>query len=164
LLSSHSPDAVHRRSGSQPARGGWPLRSYLELGALPGAVPCARLHARQLLLEWGFPDHAADAELLVSELATDAVRSSAQHETAAPVRLWVLSDTATLLVLVGDACTQPPVLLQAAMDEENGRGLLLVNALSDRWGWYVPDGTGGKITWFEISLRTARRRGHGTGA
>jgi hypothetical protein len=31
----------------------WLLRSYLELGALPGAVPCARLHARQLVLEWG---------------------------------------------------------------------------------------------------------------
>jgi len=31
----------------------WPLRSYLELGALPSAVPCARLHAKQVLWEWG---------------------------------------------------------------------------------------------------------------
>src|SRR6266536_411255 len=31
----------------------WPLQTFLELGALPGAVPCARLHARQLLWEWG---------------------------------------------------------------------------------------------------------------
>jgi hypothetical protein len=30
----------------------WPLRSFLELGAFPGAVPCARLHARQMLWEW----------------------------------------------------------------------------------------------------------------
>ena len=30
-----------------------PLRSYLELGALPTAVPCARLHARHVLWEWG---------------------------------------------------------------------------------------------------------------
>ena len=30
-----------------------PLRSYLELGALPTAVPCARLHARHLMWEWG---------------------------------------------------------------------------------------------------------------
>jgi hypothetical protein len=30
-----------------------PLRSYLELGALPTAVPCARLHARHVLCEWG---------------------------------------------------------------------------------------------------------------
>ena len=33
--------------------GRWPLRSFLELGALPSAVPCARLHTRQLLWEWG---------------------------------------------------------------------------------------------------------------
>ena len=46
----------------------WPLRSYLELGALPTAVPCARLHARHLLWEWGLNGLAADTELLVSEL------------------------------------------------------------------------------------------------
>jgi hypothetical protein len=33
----------------------WPLQSFLELGALPGAVPCARLHTRHLLWEWGWP-------------------------------------------------------------------------------------------------------------
>jgi hypothetical protein len=32
--------------------GRWPLRSFLELGPLPSAVPCARLHTRQLLWEW----------------------------------------------------------------------------------------------------------------
>jgi len=31
----------------------WPLRDFIEFGALPGAVPCARLHARLLLAEWG---------------------------------------------------------------------------------------------------------------
>ena|ERR1035438_767306 len=31
----------------------WPCQSFLELGALPGAAPCARLHARQVLWEWG---------------------------------------------------------------------------------------------------------------
>ncbi len=35
--------------------GRWPLRSFLELGALPSAVPCARLHTRHLLWEWGSP-------------------------------------------------------------------------------------------------------------
>jgi hypothetical protein len=51
----------------------WPLRSYLELGALPTAVPCARLHARQLVWEWGLNGLAASTELLISELATNAV-------------------------------------------------------------------------------------------
>jgi hypothetical protein len=37
----------------------WPLRSALDLGALPGAVPCARLHARQVVWEWGLGRLAA---------------------------------------------------------------------------------------------------------
>ncbi len=53
----------------------WPLHSYLELGALPTAVPCARLHARHLLREWGLNGLAADAELLVSELFFPGFRS-----------------------------------------------------------------------------------------
>jgi len=47
----------------------WPSRSQLELGALASAVPCARLHARQVLWEWGVGEQAETAELLVSELS-----------------------------------------------------------------------------------------------
>ena len=61
----------------------WPLRSYLELGALPTAVPCARLHARHLLWEWGLNGLAADTELLVSELVTNAVKATAERRQAA---------------------------------------------------------------------------------
>ena len=50
----------------------WPLTSQLELGALPTAVPCARLHARQVILEWGLTGLAHTAELVVSELVTNA--------------------------------------------------------------------------------------------
>jgi hypothetical protein len=44
----------------------WPLASYLELGALPSAVPSARLHARLVMAEWGFASLADAAELIVS--------------------------------------------------------------------------------------------------
>ena len=58
--------------------GRWPLRSFLELGALPSAVPCARLHARQLLWEWGLHTALGDsAELLVAEIVTNAIQVSA---------------------------------------------------------------------------------------
>lgn len=33
----------------------WPLQTFLELGAFPSAVPCARLHARHMLWEWDSP-------------------------------------------------------------------------------------------------------------
>ena len=55
----------------------WPLRSYLELAAMPTAVPCARLHAKNILCEWGMPAFAGTVELLVSEITTNAVRASA---------------------------------------------------------------------------------------
>ena len=48
----------------------------LELGAFPGAVPCARLHARQMLWEWRLTGLSDIAELLISELVTNAVQIS----------------------------------------------------------------------------------------
>ena len=42
----------------------WLFRSSLELGALPTAVPCACLHVRQILWEWGLNSLAESAELL----------------------------------------------------------------------------------------------------
>jgi len=45
------PPFAARQEGSPVDQ--WPLQSFLELGALPGAVPCARLHARHVLWEWG---------------------------------------------------------------------------------------------------------------
>src|SRR5204863_9364394 len=54
----------------------WPLSTSLPLGALPGATPCARMHARAVLTEWGLDDLADAAELIVSELVANAVRGS----------------------------------------------------------------------------------------
>src|SRR6266568_8695985 len=64
------PDEERR---SAPMTSDWPLRSCLELAALPGAVPCARLHARQVLWEWGHGAVAESAELPVSEIVTNAL-------------------------------------------------------------------------------------------
>src|SRR5258705_9630884 len=60
-----------------PARrpGQWPLQSRLELGTLPGAVPCARLHARLVLTEWGQSALADSVELIASELMTNALHA-----------------------------------------------------------------------------------------
>ncbi len=126
----------------------WPLRSYLELGALPGATPCARLHVRQLLWEWRLPDLADAAELVTSELVTNAVRVSRAEAGGVPVRLWLLADAASALVLVGDASPQPPERVSGGEDDEGGRGLLLVETLSARWNWFVPsEPAGGKVVW-----------------
>lgn len=52
------------------------LWSSLELGPFPGAVPCARLHAKLILWEWGMQAIADAVELVVSELVTNALMAS----------------------------------------------------------------------------------------
>ena len=126
----------------------WPLRTFLELGALPTAVPCARYHARQVLWEWHLAAQAERAELLVSELVTNAITASRATNPDSPVRLWLLSDTSRILILVQDDSPHPPVRAELETSTERGRGLLLVEAISSRWDWYVPEQGGvGKVTW-----------------
>lgn len=126
--------------------GRWPLRSFLELGALPSAVGCARLHTRQLLWEWHLTGFGDDAELLMSELVTNAVQITQADGRNTPVRLWLLAGRARLLMLIWDASPLPPVRMNTTADAENGRGLLLVETLSTRWGFFAHHGAG-KVTW-----------------
>jgi len=125
----------------------WPLRTFLELGALPGAVPCARLHACHVLAEWGLTVFSESAGLLISELVTNAIQISHVAEQDAPVRLWLVSDRAQLVIFVWDASPLPPVPGDVGEDAESGRGLLIVQAVSARWGWDFPPGMGGKVVW-----------------
>jgi anti-sigma regulatory factor (Ser/Thr protein kinase) len=114
--------------------GEWPLRSFLELGAFPSAVPCARYHCRQVLWEWHLTGLAHSAELLVSELVTNAITASRSAGSDFPVRLWLLSDAAQVLIVVWDASPHLPARAVASPEAEAGRGLLLVEMISDQWG------------------------------
>jgi hypothetical protein len=100
---------------------------------------------------------ADTAELLVSEITTNAVRASThiahqQHETGraprAPLmRLWLTSNRHSVLIQVWDDDHHRPVRQDVELDAEGGRGLLLVETLSTKWGCYTPDGHDGKIVW-----------------
>ncbi len=138
---------------------GWPLSAQLPLGALPTAVPCARWYARVLLREWGLPALAASAELIVSELVTNSVQASADEEGrprydggALPVvHLRLACDGTRVLIEVWDGIPDLPAVRKAGLDEEHGRGLALVGALSDRWDWTTVPGWPGKVVWAELS-------------
>jgi anti-sigma regulatory factor (Ser/Thr protein kinase) len=141
----------------RPAGGEWPLHSFLELGALDGAVPSARLHARHVLREWDLDALVDSAELVVSELVTNGVQAS-RAMTHAAIKLWLASDRAQVVIRVWDASPQPPVRVDATEDAEHGRGLLLVEAVSKRWGWFpgqagrAPAGSHhGKVVWAVVS-------------
>lgn len=125
---------------------GWPFRDFLELGALPGAVPCARYHCRQVLWEWQLTRLTSDVELLVSELVTNAIGASRAVGDYLPIRLWLLSDTVRVVIMVWDANPQMPAPEQAGAKAESGRGLLLVEMISDQWGMF-PTPPCGKSVW-----------------
>ena len=133
------------------------MQSYLELGVLPTAVPCARGHARLVLAEWELQDLADPAELVVSELVTNGIRASRGlvgsrfggrwSAGRPPVRLWLQSDYRTVLVLVWDGNNWMPRQREPDLESEGGRGLQLVEAVSEDWGAFHPPHASGKVVW-----------------
>jgi hypothetical protein len=103
----HGPGVGPALHPGEPAPDPWPPHDYLELGTLRNAVACARLHARNLLWEWGLDWLAPDAELLVAELVTNAVNATAAREEEA-VRLRLSSDGTRVLIEVWDADPRLP--------------------------------------------------------
>jgi anti-sigma regulatory factor (Ser/Thr protein kinase) len=136
----------------------WPLSNSLEFGALPTAVPCARLHAKHLAWEWGLTGMTATIELLVSELTTNSVQAVARQDGHPTIRLRLLNDNARVRIEVWDADPRPPAPKDPAADgmpdleAESGRGLFLVAALSERWSWFPTQEPAGKVTWCELDL------------
>jgi anti-sigma regulatory factor (Ser/Thr protein kinase) len=157
------PPVQDRRLSGGALGGGWggvrgtrmSRHSSLVLGALPGAVPCARLHARQVLWEWAVPVDADTAELLISELVTNGLKAAWATGSNQPLSLTLSAGSAVLAIEVWDGNPHPPVLRELdddvpPLDEENGRGLFLVHTLSEKWGWYPTSNPAGKVTWCEI--------------
>ncbi len=149
------PDVVADTPGMSAS---WPLATSLPLGALPGATPCARLHARAVLTEWGLDDLAEAAELIVSELVTNAVLASTGPDgrprydgTGMPVvGLRMASDRIRLLIEVWDGIPGAPAAAHPGPEDESGRGLMLVAAHCDRWSWQTAPGWPGKVVWAEL--------------
>ncbi|MFE7778406.1 ATP-binding protein [Streptomyces sp. NPDC057445] len=113
------------------------------------AVPEVRRALRDLLGhgDWGGPGSAEVAELLISELVTNALihtdEGALVTATVAPARLRVEVRDFTS----GPQEPQLPVPA-AADDSTHGRGLVLVQNLADAWG--VRAHALGKVVWFEL--------------
>lgn len=88
----------------------------------------------------------AEALVMVSEVVTNAVRHGGP-----PVRLKVrcASLTGAVCARHGRGDPRPPAPTQAGPEEESGRGVALVDALSDAWG--VEPGDPGNTVWFTLS-------------
>jgi two-component sensor histidine kinase len=91
------------------------------------------------------------AALLVSELATNAVRHARGHEFVVEVQEFPLEGR--LWIGVTDTDAGLPVLRAPDVTSENGRGVQLVSTLADRWGARRRRNAPDKTVWFELTYR-----------
>ncbi|MFD9305162.1 SpoIIE family protein phosphatase [Streptomyces sp. NPDC060048] len=99
------------------------------------------------LAAWGLEGISFTAELILSELITNAIRYGTD-----PIRVRLLRDR-TLICEVADGSSTSPHLRYAATTDEGGRGLFLVAQYAERWGTRYTER--GKVIWAELPLAGA---------
>ncbi|KUO03563.1 phosphatase [Streptomyces caeruleatus] len=117
------------------------------LDADPEVVARARSDVARQLADWGLAELDFTAELVVSELLTNAIRYGRP-----PISLRLIHDR-TLLCEVSDASSTTPHLRRARVFDEGGRGLLLVAQLATQWG--TRHARRGKTVWAELNESAA---------
>ncbi|GGR92827.1 hypothetical protein GCM10010252_34370 [Streptomyces aureoverticillatus] len=129
------------------AEGGEPCVTFT-LAAMPSSVARARRLTRERLSSLAVGDDACDtAALVVSELVTNAI----VHTASRTVVCEICTGADTVRIAIRDeghgAGVPRPTGLRGP-DEEHGRGLLLVSAVSSAWG--VQDSGSGLSVWAEL--------------
>jgi anti-sigma regulatory factor (Ser/Thr protein kinase) len=116
------------------------------------SVPSARHFVRNLLIEHRCLNLVEDVLLVVSELATNAIRHA---NTPFTVTLQRVEES--VLLTVSDGSSVPPTQLATDLLDIGGRGLSIVDLLSDDWGVVRRPGEG-KSVWASFTLRAGTRR------
>jgi anti-sigma regulatory factor (Ser/Thr protein kinase) len=142
----------------QPAHNCW------KLAALPQAASEARRHIRKSLANWGQAALIDTAELVTSELVTNALTAAnamdSCHQTketciyCGHITVHARRSPHHLTIEVWDPSPDPPRRGTPAHDDEHGRGLPLIAALTEAWGYHRP-ASGGKIVWCLLTLDQA---------
>ncbi|WP_105970401.1 serine/threonine protein kinase [Streptomyces geranii] len=136
------------------------LNASLRLVAVPTVVGCSRLFVTHHLTNWGYKEQIETATLIMSELVTNAVKASGiidpdvkpwhiKPEHVIGIQMRALG--AGLYIEVWDRTDDAPARKNPDLQAESGRGLVLVEALTECWGVYRPR-AGGKIVWAELPL------------
>ncbi|MDQ0766421.1 ATP-binding protein [Streptomyces canus] len=115
----------------------------------------ARAFTRETLSYWSLDHRSDDATLVITELAANAVAHAVPRpaaDGAAEVWLGLSLDPAHLLVTVSDPGDEPPAYTPADVNalREHGRGLHIVDALAQEWGW-TSQPPAGKSVWAKLS-------------
>ncbi|MFJ7768520.1 ATP-binding protein [Streptomyces sp. NPDC097107] len=137
------------------APGGPPASAVLRVACSGEGFARARVFTRDTLSAWSLDGHADDAVLVITELVSNAVRHAVPSAAAAPeVRLGLVLDSDHLTLTVSDPGDNAPVFTPSGISalQEHGRGLCIVDALAEEWGW-TPRPPAGKTVWVKLSTR-----------
>ena len=114
------------------------------------SVRLARDFTRETLIDWGTPERTDDVLLCVSELTTNALLHGVPPGRGFLLQL-ALATGGVLRVEVHDSGTGEIRTPDAGPEAEEGRGLLIVAGVADRWG--VGERCPGKSVWCEFGMR-----------
>jgi anti-sigma regulatory factor (Ser/Thr protein kinase) len=155
------PAAVPGLAGLWPApHAGTPRTARRVLPAEITAPRAAREFTQATLDDWGIGGDAGDVVVAVSELVTNALRHGLeglpQPLPLCPIQLVLVGHPRRLVVSVTDPSGRVPEPVPGEPDRftEGGRGLVVVGAISDAWGW-ARLATGGKAVWAAFDLRVS---------
>jgi len=136
-----------------PGPAGWarlPQIATRTLGADTGSVRAARDFTVATLRRWGAAERSPDIAIVVSELVTNALQHArpgfGHARTGTTIRLGLLQPGPCVLCAVADPSNAAPAPRTHGPLAETGRGLQIIGALSDRWGYTAPSETG-KVVW-----------------
>lgn len=130
----------------------WELPFLAEPEEVAGLRRVMRLHLRL----WGLSDVSEAAEICVSELAANAIRHVGE---GTPCTLVVEMRDTRLRIGLRDPNTRAlPTLIAAGPDAEAGRGMALVDAVSERWGVIL--GADSKLVWCDLVTQLGSPSGH----
>ncbi|MFE9776267.1 ATP-binding protein [Streptomyces sp. NPDC005931] len=149
------PTAPTARAGGPGTAGVAPLSAALVIECSREGLARARSFTRETLRAWSLDHCCDDTILVVTELAANAALHAAPRCAGAPpVRLGLVLAPAHLLLTVSDPDDRPPVYAPGTGSclQEHGRGLHIVDALSEAWGW-APAPPVGKTVWARLSTR-----------
>lgn len=128
--------------------------AQLVLPAVPRGVPLSRQLVREICTLLALDDVADVAELLASEVVTNAVLHA--RSDCLQVVVEVTSDELVVSVADSDSCR--PTMRQPSPDATRGRGLYLLDSLAKQWG--VIEWPDGKAVWFTLSAGAPVGGGH----
>ncbi|MFF4066041.1 ATP-binding protein [[Kitasatospora] papulosa] len=159
-MTSKQPPLPKRPAPTAQPRFTW-HHFTMRFSSTPRGARLARRLAGERLDAWGIPygSEAHDALLLtVAELSSNAVRHG--HVHGRDFRLRLVAEGTAIRIEVTDTrgeCLPTPAG-PASPDQEGGRGLLMVAALADRWGWYPCVDGPGKTVWAVLEVSRCPER------